>query len=210
MQKTQYRLQLLRAAACAALSCSVLCTACTSALPDEAVTMSQHVKSAGLAQRVVAEVAAPVEVAAVAAAPAVVRSGQELPWGIQGSDVSARFTGQVFFKALIERNPQYLFQQTNLITFAPQARSAWHCHGPMYLIGIGGLGYYQAEGQDAILIKPGDVVFCPPDVRHWHGAAPNSWFAQIVIYDSAYVPEQPWPESAEVTAEEYQQATAAQ
>lgn len=132
--------------------------------------------------------------------------GQDLPWGIQGDDVSARFTGQVFFRALINHNAQYQFQQTNLITFAPGARSAWHNHGPMYLIGIGGVGYYQEEGKSAIEIKPGDVVFCPPDVRHWHGAAPDSWFAQVVIYDSTYQPQTPWPTNTEVTAEIYQHA----
>lgn len=135
-----------------------------------------------------------------------VTNGQDLPWGIQGDDVSARFTGQVFFKALINYKAQYPFQQTNLITFAPSARSAWHNHGPMYLIGIGGVGYYQEEGKNAVEIKPGDVVFCPPDVRHWHGAAPDSWFAQVVIYDSTYQPQTPWPESTVVTNEMYQEA----
>lgn len=147
------------------------------------------------------------QVSAASALP-VVASGQDLPFGVVGDDVSARFTGQVFFKALIDNEPQHQFHQTNLITFAPGSRSAWHNHGPMYLLGIGGVGYYQEEGQPAVLIKPGDVVFCTPEVRHWHGAAPNSWFAQVVVYDSQYQPANPWPKPVNVTDEQYQKATA--
>ena len=76
----------------------------------------------------------------------------------------------------------------------------------MVLIGTGGTGYYQEEGKQAVEIHPGDVVFCRPDVRHWHGASSSSWFSQIVIYDSDYKPEKPWPESAPVSDADYEKA----
>ena len=56
----------------------------------------------------------------------------------------------------------------------------------MTVIGTDGIGYYQAEGEPAQIIRPGDVVEIPAGVRHWHGAAPDSWFSQIVIWDTVY------------------------
>lgn len=182
MQMMQYHFKRLSAVVASAM----LLTACASST-SEVQPMAQN---SALAQNSVQ-----------------VLSGQDLPFGIQGDDVSFRFTGQVYFKALIDRDPQYQFQQTNLITFGPSARSPWHNHGPMYLLGIGGVGYYQEEGKPAVKIEPGDVVFCAPDVRHWHGAAPDSWFAQVVIYDSEYQPATPWPSTVPVTDAEYQAAT---
>ncbi len=193
MQKMQYGIKLLRTAALCALSSAALLNACASSMSRSEVEQMETVNP-------------DVQVNMYTAGK--VSLGQNLPFGIVGDDVSARFTGKVFFKALITRDPQYQFQQTNLITFAPGARSAWHNHGPMYLLGIGGIGYYQEAGKKAVQIKSGDVIFCPPDVRHWHGAAPDSWFAQIVIYDSAYLPVRSWPQPVAVSSSEYQQATA--
>lgn len=133
--------------------------------------------------------------------------GEELPFKILGDLVTGRFTGDVYFKALINHDEVYNFPQTNNITFAPGARSFWHCHGPMILIGTGGVGYYQEEGQPTVEIHPGDVVFCKPDVRHWHGATGDSWFSQIVIYDSEYQPAKPWPKITPVSDADYARAS---
>ncbi len=185
----------LRLLALSAMCSALLLTACATTQGE--LSKEQNMATSDLAQ------------VSTASTLPVVSSGQDLPFGVIGDDVSARFTGQVFFKALIDNEPQYQFHQTNLITFAPGSRSAWHNHGPMYLLGIGGVGYYQEEGQPAVMIKPGDVVFCTPEVRHWHGAAPDSWFSQVVVYDSHYQPANPWPKPVNVTDEQYQAATAA-
>lgn len=68
----------------------------------------------------------------------------------------------------------------------------------------GGIGYYQEEGKPAQILRKGDVVNIEPGVRHWHGAAPDSWFSQIVIFDSNYTPDADAPEETPVTDEEYE------
>ena len=49
------------------------------------------------------------------------------------------------------------------------------------LIAVGGIGYYQERGKTARRLVPGDVVEIPPDVDHWHGAAPDSWFSHLAV-----------------------------
>ncbi len=130
-----------------------------------------------------------------------IESAEDLEFPM-GDHIEGHFTGDVWFRAMINLDDTYNFPQTNHITFAPGARSWWHSHGGMMLLGTGGVGYYQEEGKPAVIIKKGDVVECPEGVRHWHGAAPDSWFSQIVIYDSGYKPERQVEESP-VTDEEY-------
>ena len=99
------------------------------------------------------------------------------------------FTGDVYFSPMIQTDDVYHFPATNNIIFSPSARSHWHTHGGMIILGTGGVGYYQAESELVQVIHEGDVVEIPAGVRHWHGAAPDSWFSQMVIYDSGYVNE---------------------
>ena len=54
------------------------------------------------------------------------------------------------------------------------------------IICTGGRGWYQEEGKDAIEMKPGDAIAIPVEVRHWHGAAKDSWFSHIVVYSKAH------------------------
>lgn len=49
------------------------------------------------------------------------------------------------------------------------------------LIGVGGVGFYQARGEAAVKIEPGKVIEIPANVEHWHGAAPDSWFSHLAI-----------------------------
>lgn len=57
------------------------------------------------------------------------------------------------------------------VTFEPGARSAWHTHPQgQYLVVTGGVGLTQEWGKPVQQIKPGDVVWCPPGIKHWHGA----------------------------------------
>ena len=72
------------------------------------------------------------------------------------------------------------------VTFEPACRNNWHIHhaksgdGQM-LICVGGRGYYQEWGKEARELHPGDVVNIPADVKHWHGAATDSWFSHLAI-----------------------------
>ena len=69
-----------------------------------------------------------------------------------------------------------------LVTFEPGARSAWHTH-PLgqRLVVISGVGLTQEWGQPVQTIKPGDVVWCPPGVKHWHGAGPNTAMTHLAV-----------------------------
>lgn len=112
--------------------------------------------------------------------------GLAFPLGVQMP--AEAFTGEVYLVQMIANDETYNFPAANSIIFEPGARSRWHSHGGMVILGTGGVGYYQEEGKPAQIIREGDVVECAPGVRHWHGAAPDSWFSQIVIYDSHYTP----------------------
>ena len=72
------------------------------------------------------------------------------------------------------------------VTFEPGCRNNWHVHratsgGGQILVCVGGTGYYQAWGEKARKLFPGDVVNIPAGVKHWHGAAPNSWFSHLAV-----------------------------
>ena len=97
-----------------------------------------------------------------------------------------RFIGNVYLQTMIQNDKTYNFPQTNSIVFEPGARSSWHRHGGMIVIAAEGVGYYQEEGKKAQILRKGDIVEIPAGVKHWHGAAPDSWFSQIVIYDSKW------------------------
>jgi 4-carboxymuconolactone decarboxylase len=72
------------------------------------------------------------------------------------------------------------------VTFEPKCRNNWHIHhadkgGGQIIVCIAGRGYYQEWGKDAIEMKPGDCINIPVGVKHWHGAAPDSWFSHLAI-----------------------------
>lgn len=72
------------------------------------------------------------------------------------------------------------------VTFEPKCRNNWHIHhadknGGQILIVTAGEGWYQEWGKPALKLKPGDVVNIPAGVKHWHGAAANSWFQHLAL-----------------------------
>ncbi len=69
-----------------------------------------------------------------------------------------------------------------LVTFEPGARSAWHTHpaGQRLLI-TSGVGRVQEWGKPVQIVRPGDVVWCPPGVKHWHGAAPGTAMTHLAV-----------------------------
>ena len=72
------------------------------------------------------------------------------------------------------------------VTFEPSCRNNWHIHhaksgGGQMLICVGGRGWYQEWGREARELRPGDIVNIPAEVKHWHGAAKDSWFAHLAV-----------------------------
>ena len=90
------------------------------------------------------------------------------------------FTGEVWLAPLSEKEELNLPMAN--VTFEPGCRNSWHSHkAGQLLIATAGIGYYQEKGQPARRLFPGDIVEIAPEVEHWHGAAPDSWFAHIAI-----------------------------
>lgn len=93
------------------------------------------------------------------------------------------FTGAVRIDPLFQ--PDEPARATGLhVTFEPSARTAWHTH-PLgqTLIVTFGLGWVQREGGPVEEIRPGDVVWFPPEEKHWHGATPSTAMAHIAIQE---------------------------
>ena len=72
------------------------------------------------------------------------------------------------------------------VTFEPGCRNNWHIHhasknGGQMLICVGGRGFYQEWGKEPIEMTPGTVVNIPANVKHWHGAVPDSWFSHLAV-----------------------------
>lgn len=69
------------------------------------------------------------------------------------------------------------------VTFEPGCVNNWHVHHSeaQILIGVGGRGWVQLEGKEPVEINPGDVVCVEPGVKHWHGAAKDSWFSHLSV-----------------------------
>ena len=86
------------------------------------------------------------------------------------------------------------------VTFEPGCRNNWHIHhasagGGQLLLCVGGRGWYQEWGKDAVEMTPGTVVNIPANVKHWHGAAADSWFSHLAIEVSGENTSNEWLES---------------
>ena len=86
------------------------------------------------------------------------------------------------------------------VTFEPGCRNHFHIHhaksgGGQMLIGVGGRGWYQEEGKEAVEILPGTVINIPANVKHWHGAAADSWFSHLAIEVAGEDTSTEWCES---------------
>ena len=92
------------------------------------------------------------------------------------------------------------------VTIEPGCRNNWHIHkadkgGGQMLIGVAGRGWYQEEGKPAVEILPGTVIHIQANVKHWHGASADSWFAHLAFGISGENVSNEWLEP--VTDEEY-------
>jgi quercetin dioxygenase-like cupin family protein len=91
------------------------------------------------------------------------------------------------------------------VTFEPGARTAWHTHpvGQMPII-VSGLGWVQREGGPIEEVRPGDVVWFPAGLKHWHGATPTTAMAHIAIQEAINGKSVDWLEK--VSDEQYKRA----
>jgi quercetin dioxygenase-like cupin family protein len=111
------------------------------------------------------------------------------------------FTGAVRIDPLFEA-PEPGRSLGVLVTFEPGARTAWHTH-PLgqTLIVTAGCGWTQCWGEAIEEIRPGDVIWCPPDKKHWHGATPTTAMSHIAIVEKRDGKTVDWME--QVSDEQY-------
>lgn len=94
---------------------------------------------------------------------------------------SENFTGNAWNTPLVPNDSIYNMVVGN-VYFEPGARSNWHSHpSGQILVITDGVGYHQIKGQPRQTIRKGDVVKCPPDVLHWHGASRDTGMQQMYI-----------------------------
>ena len=111
------------------------------------------------------------------------------------------FTGQTYLNRLNPKEEVWNLPIGN-VTFEPGARTNWHKHsGGQILLVLNGEGRYKEDGKPVRVLKKGDIVTIPPGVKHWHGAAPNSWFVHISLEPNAGINRTTWLEP--VTDKEY-------
>jgi quercetin dioxygenase-like cupin family protein len=93
----------------------------------------------------------------------------------------SNFTGTVFAdEVVVGVSPSRM--RATVVSFTPGARTAWHTHPVgQTLYCLSGVGRVQREGEPVQELHPGDTVMIPPDVRHWHGAAPDRLFAHLAM-----------------------------
>ena len=103
------------------------------------------------------------------------------PMGDKNEAFAQYFVGQSYLNMLTTQGVAI-----GNVTFEPGCRNNWHIHhaksgGGQILLCTAGRGYYQTWGEEPRELHPGDVVIIPPEVKHWHGAAPDSWFAHLAV-----------------------------
>lgn len=111
------------------------------------------------------------------------RHQQQMPFpiGVPNDGFAPYFVGRSYL------HPLSIHQlRISNLTFEPGCRTNWHIHhaqrgGGQILICVAGRGYYQEEGNAPQELHPGMVIHIPSKVKHWHGAAPDSWFSHLVI-----------------------------
>lgn len=110
------------------------------------------------------------------------------------------FIGTAYLEMLIDADSLNPTTVGN-VTFEPRARTKWHMHpGGQILLVIAGVGYYQEKGHTKKVLRKGDVIKCPTNIAHWHGASEDKAFVQVAI-TNRHLGETVWLN--DVTDEEY-------
>ena len=134
------------------------------------------------------------------------------------ADVKAKHQNEMFFPigAPNDAFAKYFVGQSYLaplstaqvgiynVTFEPGCRNNWHIHhaksgGGQILVCVAGCGYYQEWGKPAQELRPGSVVNIPVGVKHWHGAAPDSWFSHLAVEVPGDETSNEWLEAVDST-----------
>ena len=107
-----------------------------------------------------------------------IADGAVFPRGKENSEYAQYFIGTSYLKMLTATGVPI-----GNVTFEPGCRNNWHIHhkGGQILLVTGGRGWYQEEGKPAQELQAGDVVNIPAGLKHWHGAAGDSWFAHLAV-----------------------------
>ena len=113
-------------------------------------------------------------------------NGQRIEIKPNGSRPSAKgpvhnFTGSVVIDPLFDASA-HTHATGGFVTFEPGARTAWHTHpAGQTLIVTSGTGWVQESGGERRQIQPGDVIWIPPNVKHWHGATTTNRMSHVAI-----------------------------
>ncbi len=116
------------------------------------------------------------------------------PFAVGGlNPVAQYFTGETFYALLTGPDAQTDIAN---VTFEPECRNNWHIHHgcQQILVCVGGKGWYQEWGKEPVLMTPGSVVEIPLDVKHWHGAAKDSWFSHLSVMSKTIEGSHEWLE----------------
>jgi len=128
----------------------------------------------------------------------------DFPVGGENTAYTKYFSGKSWLAPL--SNNKDLNAPVSNVTFEPRCRNNWHSHtGGQILIAVGGIGYYQEKGKKSVRMMPGDVIEIAPNIVHWHGAAPDSWFSHLAIACNPQTNKNLWLEP--VSDKEYAEAT---
>ena len=182
--------------------------AALAARPETAPQCASHVKIANLngvtpeqTDAILALVRRPVDPADLPA------DWSPIPVGKPNDAFAKYFTGRSYLKALSTSQVGAFG-----VTFEPGCRNNWHIHhaatgGGQILICTAGRGYYQEWGKPAVEMTPGVTVNIPAETKHWHGAAPDSWFQHIALEVPGTETSNEWLEPVDAAA--YAAATGA-
>lgn len=137
------------------------------------------------------------EASSDADAKAVHAAQMIFPVGELNDAFAPYFTGQCYL-APISAGQIGIFN----VTFEPGCRNNWHIHhadkgGGQILLCVAGRGYYQEWGKEPVEMLPGDCINIPAGVKHWHGAAPDSWFSHLVVEVPGENSSNEWQEPVE-------------
>jgi len=126
--------------------------------------------------------------------------------GSQGTSAGPEqfFTGRVRVEPVWPAN-EHINASGGMVTFEPGARSAWHTHpAGQRLLVVSGVGLTQEWGKPVQELRAGDTVWCPPGVKHWHGAAPGSAMSHLAVTGTRDGKNVEWMEK--VSDEQYNSA----
>jgi len=115
-----------------------------------------------------------------------------------------RFTGDVWVDTLVSPRNESQRAVAALVRFAPGARTAWHSHANGQTLHITqGVAYVQSRGGELLVLHPGQTVYTPPGVEHWHGAAPDRFMEHLAVLENADDPSSTTTWGEHVTEQEY-------